>query len=39
MHKKTEEQELFEEWIEKIEDGLGRKLTKKEKEYEWRKFI
>jgi len=36
MHKKTEQEKEFEEWVERLEDGLGRKLTKKEREKEWR---
>lgn len=33
-----ETEDMFEVWVDRIEEGIGRKLTKKEIEKEWRLF-
>jgi hypothetical protein len=34
----VEKEDMFKDWVDRIEEGLGRKLMKKEKEKEWRLF-
>jgi hypothetical protein len=36
--REIEKERMFDEWVDRIEEGLGRKLTKKEIEKEWRLF-
>lgn len=42
VHKRnlmTRQEKDFEEWVARLEEGLGRKLTKEEREKEWRLMV